>query len=42
MCCWYAAIIAAAQEGNCSEVLSEDMNDGQNYGGVKVVNPFKS
>ena len=33
-------IIAAAQEGNCSEVLSEDMNDGQNYGGVKVVNPF--
>ena len=38
---WDAAIIAAAQEGNCSEVLSEDMNDGQNYGGVKVVNPFK-
>ncbi len=38
---WDSAIIAAAKHGNCSEVLSEDMNDGQDYGGVKVVNPFK-
>ena len=38
---WDSAIIAAAKQGNCSEVLSEDMNDGQDYGGVKVVNPFK-
>lgn len=38
---WDSAIIAAAKQGNCAEVLSEDMNDGQDYGGVKVVNPFK-
>lgn len=24
-----------------SNVYSEDMNDGQVYGGVRVVNPFK-
>jgi predicted nucleic acid-binding protein len=38
---WDAAIIAAAKAGACSEILSEDMNDGQDYGGVKVMNPFK-
>ena len=38
---WDSAIIAAAKFGNCAEVLSEDLNDGQDYGGVKVVNPFK-
>lgn len=39
---WDSAILAAAKLGNCSEVLSEDMNDGQDYGGVKVVNPFNA
>jgi predicted nucleic acid-binding protein len=38
---WDSAIIAAARASNCSEVLSEDMGDGQNYAGVVVVNPFK-
>jgi predicted nucleic acid-binding protein len=38
---WDSAIIAAAKIANCTEVLSEDMNDGQDYGGVTVVNPFK-
>ena len=38
---WDAAILAAAKAVNCAEVLSEDMNDGQDYGGVKVANPFK-
>ncbi|MBN8420256.1 MAG: PIN domain-containing protein [Verrucomicrobia bacterium] len=38
---WDSAIIAAAKTANCTEVLSEDMNDGQDYGGVTVVNPFK-
>ena len=37
---WDAAIIAAARQASCIEVLSEDMNAGQDYGGVKVVNPF--
>ena len=39
---WDAAIIAAARAMNCQEVLSEDMNHGQEYGGVKVTNPFKN
>jgi predicted nucleic acid-binding protein len=38
---WDSAIIAAAKAGDCSEILSEDMSDGQDYGGVKVTNPFK-
>lgn len=37
---WDSAIIAAAKASGCVEVLSEDMNHGQDYGGVKVVNPF--
>jgi predicted nucleic acid-binding protein len=37
---WDAAIIAAARQAGCTEVLSEDMNAGQDYGGVRVVNPF--
>lgn len=39
---WDSAIVASAQAANCSEILSEDMGDGQDYGGVKVVNPFKA
>jgi predicted nucleic acid-binding protein len=39
---WDAAIIAAARAMNCQEVLSEDMNHGQEYGGVKVTNPFRN
>lgn len=38
---WDSAIIAAAKQAGCSEVYSEDMSDGQDYGGVRVVNPFK-
>jgi predicted nucleic acid-binding protein len=39
---WDSAIIAAARASICSEVLSEDMGDGHDYAGVKVVNPFKA
>jgi predicted nucleic acid-binding protein len=38
---WDAAIVAAAQVLGARELFSEDMNDGQDYGGVKVINPFK-
>jgi predicted nucleic acid-binding protein len=38
---WDATIIAAAAELGCPTLYSEDMNDGQDYGGVRVVNPFK-
>lgn len=38
---WDAAILAAAKASGCREVLSEDLNHGQDYGGVIVVNPFR-
>ena len=38
---WDAAIIEAARSAQCDTVLSEDLNDGQDYGGVRVVNPFR-
>ena len=34
-------LLAAAQENGCDEILTEDLNDGQLYGSVKAVNPFK-
>lgn len=37
---WDAAIIEAARVAGCEEVLSEDLSDGQDYGGVIVTNPF--
>lgn len=38
---WDAAFLAAARAAGCTEVLSEDLNEGQDYGGVIIVNPFK-
>lgn len=38
---WDAAIIEAARMAGCREVISEDMADGQDYGGVCVINPFR-
>lgn len=38
---WDATIVAAAAELGCKTVYSEDMNDGQDYACVRVVNPFK-
>jgi predicted nucleic acid-binding protein len=38
---WDSAILAAAKRMGCHTVYSEDLNDGQNYDGVTVVNPFK-
>jgi predicted nucleic acid-binding protein len=37
---WDAAILAAAKAARCSELLSENLNHGQDYDGVVVVNPF--
>ena len=36
-----AMIVAAAEKSRCGELLSEDLNDGQVYAGVRVRNPFK-
>jgi predicted nucleic acid-binding protein len=37
---WDAAILAAAEALGAHTVYSEDLNDGQQYGRVRVVNPF--
>ena len=36
-----AMMIAAAIASDCEEILSEDLNDGQDYGGVTAHNPFR-
>lgn len=38
---WDAAIIEAGRVLGCECVLSEDLNDGQDYGGIQVENPFR-
>ncbi len=37
---WDVAILAAAEALGAHTVYSEDLNDGQQYGRVRVVNPF--
>ena len=37
---WDASIVAAAQQAGASELWSEDLSPGQNYGGALVVNPL--
>lgn len=34
-------IIAAAERGGCARIWSEDLNSGQKYFGIAVVNPFR-
>ncbi len=38
---WDALIVAAAEKANCEYIFSEDLNDGQLYRGIKIVDPFK-
>jgi predicted nucleic acid-binding protein len=38
---WDALILETARAAGCTVVLSEDFNDEQDYGGVRVENPFK-
>jgi predicted nucleic acid-binding protein len=37
---WDALIVAAAHEQSCAILLTEDLQDGQNLAGVRVVDPF--
>ena len=39
---WDAAIIEAARGLGCATLLTEDLGDGTDYGGVRIVNPFTS
>lgn len=38
---WDALILAAARASGATELVSEDFAHGQDYGGVRVVNPFR-
>lgn len=37
---WDAVILAAAVDGGCRLLLSEDLHDGFTWGGLTVTNPF--
>ena len=39
---WDALIIIAAKKAQCAVLFSEDLNDGQILGGVRVMNPFRT
>jgi len=39
---WDAAIVAAARQLGCPSIYSEDLNHGQQYDGVQIINPFLS
>jgi len=36
-----ALIVEAAKSAGCLEIYSEDLNHNQEYGGVRVINPFR-
>jgi len=38
---WDSLLLVSANRAGCGVFLSEDLNDGQTYGAVKVVNPFR-
>lgn len=37
---WDAMIVCAAQESACSVLFTEDLQHGQRFGSVEVINPF--
>ena len=37
---WDALIVVAAQQLGASRILTEDMQDGRSFGGVRIENPF--
>lgn len=39
---WDAMVIRAAKQSGCAQVLTEDLQDGREFDGVRVVNPFGS
>jgi predicted nucleic acid-binding protein len=38
---WDAMVLWSAQQLGCATLLSEDLNPGQDYKGIKLVNPFE-
>lgn len=38
---WDGLVVAAAERAGCELLLTEDLNDGQKIGSVRVKNPFR-
>ena len=38
---WDAMVLTSANRAGCDHFLSEDLNDGQAYGKVTAINPFR-
>ncbi|HEY1750588.1 MAG TPA: PIN domain-containing protein [Caulobacteraceae bacterium] len=38
---WDSMLLASANQAGCAVFLSEDLNDGQVYGAVRAINPFR-
>lgn len=38
---WDSTIVAAAQALGCTTLFSEDLTDGQQFGDLSIVNPFR-
>ena len=38
---WDAMILAAAKLSGARELITEDFSHGQNYGGLRAINPFR-
>ena len=38
---WDALIVAAARTSGATELITEDLNHEQDYGGVRSINPFR-
>jgi predicted nucleic acid-binding protein len=38
---WDALILAAARASGAREIFTEDFNHGQDYGGIRAINPFR-
>ena len=38
---WDALILAAARAAGVKELITEDFSHGQDYGGIRVINPFR-
>ena len=39
---WDALVIATASQAGCTHVLSANLEHGQHYGAVQIIDPFKS
>jgi predicted nucleic acid-binding protein len=38
---WDSLILASVRDAGCETLYTEDLNDGQVYDGVQVINPFR-